>query len=211
MKDTTKPLNILIIRSAANILNATIKSLKVEFPDSKITVLATESARENIENHPNIDAVISAGTISRMSIINLKNKALRKIRHSQFDLAISLYNIDHGMGYSNIDFLAWISGAKNIRGYNVRGTFDELNGWRILKKYFLEKTSFTWFIINAFTTVILFAFITLGFLLEWTIRKTLKIIPSSTNHSTKQKTVTRLQQKESSTVHNITTQVHQKI
>ena len=159
MKDTTKPLNILIIRSAANILNATIKSLKVEFPDSKITVLATESARENIENHPNIDAVISAGTISRMSIINLKNKALRKIRHSQFDLAISLYNIDHGMGYSNIDFLAWISGAKSIRGYSVRGTFDELNGWRILKKYFLEKTSFTWFIINAITTIILFAFI----------------------------------------------------
>jgi len=115
------------------------------------------------------------------------------------------------MGYSNIDFLAWFSGAKNIRGYNVRGTFDELNGWRILKKYFLEKTSFTWFIINAFTTVILFAFITLGFLLEWTIRKTFKIIPSSTNHSIKQKTVTPLQQKESSTVHNITTQVHQKI
>ena len=211
MKDTTKPLNILIIRSAANILNATIKSLKVEFPDSKITVLATESARENIENHPNIDAVISAGTISRMSIINLKNKALRKIRHSQFDLAISLYNIDHGMGYSNIDFLAWISGAKSIRGYSVRGTFDELNGWRILKKYFLEKTSFTWFIINAITTIILFALITFGLLLEWTLRKVLKVIPHKKNLTNKQEKVIPSQHEEPSTAHNITTHVHQKI
>ena len=211
MKDTTKPLNILIIRSAANILNATIKSLKVEFPDSKITVLATESARENIENHPNIDAVISAGTISRMSIINLKNKALRKIRHSQFDLAISLYNIDHGMGYSNIDFLAWISGAKSIRGYSVRGTFDELNGWRILKKYFLEKTSFTWFIINAITTIILFALITFGLLLEWTLRKALKVIPHKKNLTNKQEKVIPSQHEEPSTAHNITTHVHQKI
>jgi len=211
VKDTTKPLNILIIRSAANILNATIKSLKVEFPDSKITVFATESARENIENHPNIDAVISAGTISRMSIINLKNKALRKIRHSQFDLAISLYNVDHGMGYSNIDFLAWISGAESIRGYSVRGTFDELNGWRILKKYFLEKTSFTWFIINAITTIILFALITFGLLLEWTLRKVLKVIPHKKNHPNKQEKVIPSQHEEPSTAHNITTHVHQKI
>ena len=36
MKDTTKPLNILIIRSAANILNATIKSLKVEYKEKNL-------------------------------------------------------------------------------------------------------------------------------------------------------------------------------
>jgi len=211
VKVITKPSNILIIRSAANILNATINTLKVEFPGSKITVFAPESARESMEKHPNIDAVISAGTINRMSIISVKNKALGKIRHNRFDLAISLYNIDHGMGYSNIDFLAWISGAKNIRGYNMRGTFDELNGWRILKKYFLEKTSFTWFIINALTTVILFAFITLGFLLEWTIRKLFKIIPLNTIHSPKQKTATPSKHKEPSDVHSMATQVHQKI
>ena len=211
MKDITKPSNILIIRSAANILNTTIKSLKIEFPDSKITVFAPESARENIESHPNIDAMISAGTINRMSIISIKNKARQKIRHSQFDLAISLYNVDHGMGYSNIDFLAWISGAKSIRGYSVRGTFDELNGWRILKKYFLEKTSFTWFIINAITTIILFALITFGLLLEWTLRKVLKVISHKKNHTNKQEKVIPSQHEEPSTAHNITTHVHQKI
>jgi hypothetical protein len=210
VKDTTKFPNILLIRSAANILNTTIKSLKSEFPDSKITVLAPESARESIENHPNIDTMISAGTINRMSVISIKNKAIKKIRNGQFDLTISLYNIDHGMGYSNIDFLAWISGAKSIRGYNVRGTFDELSGWRILKKYFLEKTSFTWFIINTLATVILFVFITLGLLLEWTTRKVLNFFSLNTVHSPNQTTLIAPQHEESSTVHRITTQVHQK-
>ena len=208
MEDRTKPPKILLIRSAANILNATIKSLKNEFPDSKITVFAPESARKNIESHPDIDTMISAGNINRMSIVSIKNKIIRKIRNGQFDLAISLYNIDHGMGYSNVDFLSWISGAIHIRGYNVRGTFDELNGWTILKKYILEKTSFTWFIINSFTTVILFVFITLGILLEWAIRKMCKIISPDIIQSTKQKTIILQKPKEPTTIHNMTTQVH---
>ena len=74
MKDTTQPKNILLIRSAANTLNTTIKSLKNEFPDSKITVFAPESALESLENHPNIDATISAGPINRMSIFSVKKK-----------------------------------------------------------------------------------------------------------------------------------------
>jgi len=210
VKNITKPSNILIIRSAANILNTTIKSLKIEFPDSKITVFAPESARENIENHPNIDAMISAGSLNRMSIISIKNKVRQKIRHSQFDLAISLYNIEHGMGYSNIDFLAWISGAKNIRGYNVRGTFVEFNGWGILKKYFLEKTSLTWFILNAFTTIILFAFITLGFFFEWTIRKIFAVTSPKKTLPPKQEKVASKQSTEPSRIHSLTPGSHQK-
>jgi len=210
MEDTTRPKKILLIRSAANTLNTTINSLKNEFPSSKITVLAHESARKNLENNPNIDAMISAGTINRMSLFSLENKVIRKIRSGQFDLAIALYNIDHGMGYSNIDFLAWLSGAKNIRGYNVRGTFIEFNGWGVFKKYFLEKTSFTWFFINAFTTIILFVFITLGFLLEWPIRKIFTAI-SSKNLSQKRKKAGIPQRTESSRIHGIAPEVRQKV
>jgi hypothetical protein len=154
--------------------------------------------------------MISAGTINRMSLFSLKNKVIRKIRFGQFDLAIALYNIDHGMGYSNIDFLAWLSRAKSIRGYNVRGTFIEFNGWGVLKKYFLEKTSFTWFVINAFTTIVLFAFITLGFLLEWPIRK-IFTITSSQDPSQKQKKAGLSQHTESSSIHDIAPGVHQKV
>jgi len=204
------PKKILLIRSAANTLNTTINSLKNEFPSSKITVLAPEAARKNLENNLNVDAIISAGTINRMSLFSLKNKVIKKIRFGQFDLAIALYNVDHGMGYSNIDFLAWLSGAKNIRGYNARGTFIEFNGWGVFKKYFLEKTSFTWFIINAFTTIVLFTFITLGFLLEWPIRK-IFTITSYEDPSKKQKKVGLSQHTEPSRAHGITPKVHQKV
>ncbi|SVC75274.1 uncharacterized protein METZ01_LOCUS328128 [marine metagenome] len=211
MKSTTKSKNILLIRSAANTLNATINSLKNEFPDSKITVLAPESAREGLENHPNVDAIISAGTINRMTLFSLENKVIRKIRISQFDVAVSLYNVDHGMGYSNIDFLAWLSGAKNIRGYNTQGTFSEFNGWSVLKKYFLEKTSFTWFVINALTTVLLFTFITLGFLLEWPIRKIYSITSSNKKITSTKKKVNPQQHTGPSRVHNLTPEARQEV
>ena len=107
-----------------------------------------------------------------MNVFSLGSSVLRKIRYEVFDLAVSLYNIDHGMGYSNIDCLVWASGAKTFRGYNALGTFVEFNGWDVLKKCFLEKTSFAWLLINGITTVVLFMFITLGLLSEWIIRKT---------------------------------------
>ena len=79
----------------------------------------------------------------------------------------------------------------------------EFNGWGVFKKYFLEKTFFTWFIINAFTTIILFAFITLGLLFEWPIRKVFTIT-SSKDPSQKQKKATLSQHKEPSRIHGIT-------
>ena len=211
MKNSTKPKNILLIRSAAHTLNATIESLKSEFPDSKITVLAPESTREGLENHPNVDSMISAGDTNRMSIFNFESKVIREIRCGAFDLAVSLYNVDHGMGYSNIDCLAWVSGAKNIRGYNARGKFVEFNGWGVLKKYLLEKTSFIWFLINVFTTIILFALITLGLLCEWTIRKVFTINPTKKNPATEQQKTTLLQDAESSSVQGLTPEAHQRI
>ncbi|MCH2390771.1 MAG: hypothetical protein MK234_08820, partial [Nitrospinales bacterium] len=72
MDNATEHKNILLIRSATRILDPTIKSLKSEFPDSKITVLAPESTRKILEKHPNVDSMISAGNINRMSIFNLK-------------------------------------------------------------------------------------------------------------------------------------------
>ena len=61
MKDAPNPINILLIRSATNTLNATVKSLKDEFPGAMITVLAPESALKTLEGDSNINSIISAG------------------------------------------------------------------------------------------------------------------------------------------------------
>jgi hypothetical protein len=209
MKDSPDPIKILLIRSATNTLNATIKSLKDEFPNAMITVLAPESARKTLECDSNINSIISAGGINRMSIFGLQGKVIKEIRSSAFDLAVSLYNIDHGMGYSNIDFIAWASGAKNIRGYNARGTFIRFNGWGVLKKYALEKTSFAWVLINGFTTVMLFSFITLGLLCEWIIRKIFAINPVKNKYTARSQGATLAQYVEcSSTSQDLPPEVH---
>jgi hypothetical protein len=209
MKDTPDPIKILLIRSATNTLNATIKSLKDEFPDAMITVLAPESARKTLACDSNINSIISAGGINRMSIFSLQGKVIKEIRSGVFDLAVSLYNIDHGMGYSNIDCIAWASGAKNIRGYNARGTFVQFNGWGVLKKYVLEKTSFAWVLINGFTTVILFLFITFGLLCEWIIRKLFAINPIKSKYTSRSQGANLVQYVEySSTSQGLPPEVH---
>ncbi len=171
------PKNILVIRSAARILNATLESLKKEFPHSRITLLAPNTWVDSGEPHPFVDETLSLKTSGRMSILNLGMKNFRKLRRAKFDLAVSLYNIDHGLGYSNIDLLAWIIKPKQIRGYNARIAPQELNGSSLLKKILLEKSTLLLVVVNLLTTVVLFTSITLGLVCEFLFRK---VFPATT-------------------------------
>lgn len=165
--------NILVIRSATRILNPTLTALKQEFPDAKITVLAPKSVESVVAKDPLIDEVLTIDENRRMGVLNYGWRSLEGLRQRKFDLAVSLYNIDHGLGYSNIDRLAWASKAKSIRGYNAKGTYDALDGKSILKKSILEKTTLFWVVLNYLATGVLFAFITLGLVGEWCLRKLL--------------------------------------
>ena len=53
-----KPVNILVIRSAARVFNPTLASLKQEFPDSKVSVLAPESIAYQLSQDPMVDEVL---------------------------------------------------------------------------------------------------------------------------------------------------------
>ena len=78
--------NILVIRSATRILDSTIDSLKTEFPESKITVLAPESASNVLIKQPKIDFFISTGHKTRMSIFSLSKSVIKKIRRTKDSL-----------------------------------------------------------------------------------------------------------------------------
>lgn len=162
---------ILVIRSATRILDQTLKSLKKEFPAARVTVMAPESVKENLLRDPLIDEVIPIRDNKRISVLNYGRANIRRLKDRKFDMAVSLYNVEAGMGYSNIDFLCWASGAPTIRGYNSCGTFVELNGRGVLKKSFREQTTGLWVLLNFFLTLFLFFLITLGLILEWCVRK----------------------------------------
>ena len=163
--------NILVIRSATRILNQTLLSLKEEFPECRITVLALESAREAVEQDPLIDEVLTITDQRRMSVSSYGTKNIACLRGKKFDLAVALYNIDHGLGYSNIDLLACAAHSKEVRGYNSRGTFVKLDSAKAVRKSLMEKTTFFWLGINYAATALLFFIITLALIGEWGFRK----------------------------------------
>ena len=163
--------NILVIRSATRILNQTLLSLKEEFPECRITVLAPESAREAVEQDPLIDEVLTITDQRRMSVSSYGTKNIACLRGKKFDLAVALYNIDHGLGYSNIDLLACAAHSKEVRGYNSRGTFVKMDSEKAVRKSLMEKTTFFWLGINYAATALLFFIITLALIGEWGFRK----------------------------------------
>lgn len=173
MDKQSKPTRILIIRSATRIFHPTLQALKNEFPNCRISVLAPESVQDAVAQDPLVEQVLPIGNNGRMSLLHYGRDKVAQLRKRRFDLAVSLYNVDHGLGYSNIDLLAWASKAKEIRGYNPRGSFVRHTGKSILKKFFLEKTTLVWFALNFLATGILFSLITLGVAGEWCVRKLL--------------------------------------
>ncbi len=165
-----RPKKILVIRSATRILNQTLVSLREEFPGCHITILVPQSAKDSMEKDAQVDEVLTIPDQRRMSVSSFGKESIRNLQEMNFDLAVSLYNIDHGLGYSNIDKLACAAKAKNARGYNSKGTFVEINPSTARKKSFLEKTTFFWVAVNYLATGILFFIITFALIGEWIIR-----------------------------------------
>jgi ADP-heptose:LPS heptosyltransferase len=144
--------------------------LQEEFFGCHITVLVPQSVKESMEKDEKVNEVLTIPDQRRMTVSSYGIENIRKLREMSFDLAVSLYNIDHGLGYSNIDLLALASKAKSARGYNSRGTFAEVTRSTARKKAFMEKTTMFWVGINYFATSILFVIITLALIGERLMR-----------------------------------------
>ncbi|MBC8284891.1 MAG: hypothetical protein H8E32_13830 [Nitrospinae bacterium] len=170
MTEEHRPKKILVIRSATRILSQTLASLREEFPDCHISILVPQSAKESMEQDSLVDEVLTISDQRRMSVASYGQENVRQLREMKFDLAVALYNIDHGLGYSNIDLLACAAKAKSVRGYNSKGTFTEITSSTARKKSFLEKTTFFWVAANYTATAILFFIITIALTGEWLIR-----------------------------------------
>ena len=171
MEAQNSQVNILVIRSATRILNQTLLSLREEFPDCKITVLVPQSAQEAVAQDPLVDEVLTIPDQRRMGVSSYGKKNIVRLREKKFDLAVSLYNIDHGLGYANIDRLACAAKAKEVRGYNPKGTFVKFDSAKAMRKSIMEKTTFFWLAINYAATAMLCFIITLALIGEWVVRK----------------------------------------
>ena len=177
-----QPKKILVIRSATRILDQTLVSLQEEFPGCHITILLPHSVKESMEQDQKVNEVLIIPDQRRMNVSSYGKENIRRLQEMNFDLAVSLYNIDHGLGYSNVDLLALAAKAKSVRGYNSRGTFVKVTRSTAAKKSFMEKTSFFWVGINYIATSFLFIIITLALIGEWFFRLLFRKKHTSTKH-----------------------------
>jgi hypothetical protein len=165
---------ILIIRSAARVFNPCINALKKEFPDSIISVLAPESMRESLSKDPLIDEVIGVSGDGRISLFSCGMKTVRRLQNEKFNIAVSLYNVDQGLGYSNIDLLALATKSKNLRSFNSKEKFQEFSAKNVYQKILREKLSSFWVVLNSVLTLVLFFAIIAGITIEWLVRKIIR-------------------------------------
>jgi hypothetical protein len=171
MEAQNSQVNILVIRSATRILNQTLLSLREEFPNCKITVLVPQSSQEAVAQDPLVDEVLTIPDQRRMGVSSYGKANITRLQERKFDIAVSLYNIDHGLGYANIDRLACAAKAKEVRGYNPKGTFVKMDSAKAMRKSIMEKTTFFWLAINYAATALLCVIITLALIGEWGVRK----------------------------------------
>lgn len=162
---------ILIIRSASRIFDKTLESIKSEYPDSEVTAIVPLTLFEMMKKDGRINEVIPVNGKGQLSFFKINPAQRIKLKKNNFDIGVSLYNYEHGQGYSNIDFIGWALNVKELRGYNVNGDFTKLSSKDIFVKIIQEKTNFIWLPLNWAIIFILFSVITVGMVGEWIFRK----------------------------------------
>ena len=167
-------MDILVIRSASRIFHKTVKQLKREFPGAAITVIATEDARSELEQDVDISTLVTLSSTGRMKLRHLGLTRLLALRKKGFELGVSLYNYESGVGYSNIDFMVWAIAPERHRGYNVYGQYLEGTKKGLIGRLLREKGSFLFIVLNSVFTILLFVLITIGILFEWLTRRVSK-------------------------------------
>ena len=166
-----KTVDIIIFRSASRIFDKTLDSIKSEFPDSKITAIVPFSFLETLKKDIRINEVIPINGNGQLSFYKISREKRADLRARKFDISVSLYNYEHGLGYSNIDFIGWAIGAKELRGYNVNGEMTPLRPKDVFIKMIQEKTNFIWLPLNWIIIFILFSVISIGMIGELIFRK----------------------------------------
>lgn len=145
---------ILLIRSASRVLPKTVQALRREFPEASFTVLAPPSLHASLRAEAGVDRVLPLAENRRISFWSYGWKARRALRRHRFDLAVVLYNVDHGWGYANVEMLALSCGAREVRGYFPDGTFCRLGGRQVLRHALRERAAFGWVILNGLAAAV---------------------------------------------------------
>ncbi len=132
-------MKILITRTAPfPLFERAVKRLKMDFPDSRITVLVQSSFNYQIEKYQQgLKAIVMPDGKFRFS--KRVFTIIKGIRKDRFDILVLIYNNSPGRGYFNLDVFSLMTGINKIMIYDTNDNFYQVNYRvkRVIKKLFL--------------------------------------------------------------------------
>lgn len=162
---------ILLIASASRPFTRTLANLKKEFPEALVTVLAPPNLLQGLRQDPRIEALLALPAGRRVSWFSFGPLKRQDLRRRKFDMAVCLYNTEHGLGYANINFLAWCTGASTIRGYFPDGSFHRMTLSKIIRRYAKERLAWGWVGLNLAAALVQLTVFGLAMILEAACRR----------------------------------------
>ena len=115
-----KKIDRIIVRATnwvgdALLMMPALESVRLNFPDAHITVMAKEWVAPVFTNHPCVDEVLSISSTNPSRAISGFWGAVSKVRSGNYDLAV-LFQYAFGAALT-----AWLAGVPNRLGYNRDG------------------------------------------------------------------------------------------
>lgn len=163
-------MKILIVRSATHNFQRAIDYFKGLHPEAEISVLAPEEFSHSLKEDKRIKEVHSSSHKGHFGLFNLKKEMRDRLRKKNYDMVVTLYNNDSGIGYLNVDMMAFILNGAYQMAYNNRDECFIVSKMDIAKRFLKEGLNniFSLFSIAIFS--IIFAVIALSVVLTDGIR-----------------------------------------
>lgn len=140
---------LLIPSGKASSLETVLLTISEKYPDCLLTLLTGKfpskysaiSPPETLLEFagPDIRTLDYQPDHSRAGFLGIDWKLIRALRESRFDLAVLIHENSDGWGYSHIELLALMSGAKHILVFKPDRQFVEIRPAGFLRKAVLRK------------------------------------------------------------------------
>lgn len=161
---------ILIIRSATHNFQEAVDYFRGLYPEAEISVLVPEELFHSLKEDERIKEVYSSSHKGHFGLFKLRKEVRNRLQKKNYDMVVTLYNNNNGIGYLNVDIMAlFLNGAYQM-AYNNKNECFIVSKKDIAKRFLKEGVNnvFSLFSITIFS--MMFAVIALSVVLTDGIR-----------------------------------------
>ena len=132
---------ILIIRSATHNFQEAVDYFRGLYPGAEISVLISGEFSRSLKKDKRIQEIYSSSHKGHFGLFKLKKGLRNRLKKKNYDMVVTLYNNDTGIGYINVDAMAlFLNGAYQM-AYNNKNECCVVSRMEIAKRFLREGLS----------------------------------------------------------------------